>query len=46
MLFDPLSTGDKKQLLDRDTVKELFFMPVMGGEPIRCHHQRILSRPK
>ena len=22
---------------------ELIFMPVMGVEPIRCHHQRILS---
>ena len=42
----PLNTGDKKQLPSRDTAGELFYMPVMGVEPIRCHHQRILSRPK
>ena len=45
-LFAPLSTRNKKQPPDRDTVRGQFFMPVMGVEPIRCHHQRILSRPK
>ena len=39
----PLSTRNKKQPPDRDTVRGQFFMPVMGVEPIRCHHQRILS---
>ena len=42
-LFAPLSTRNKKQPPDRDTVRGQFFMPVMGVEPRRCHHQRILS---
>ena len=34
---------NKNKFPSRDTAGELVFMPVMGVEPIRCHHQRILS---
>ena len=42
-LFAPSTPGDKTKPLSRDTAKGLSFMPVVGVEPTRCHHQRILS---